>query len=71
MTMEMMANNSMDPSFDPSRLILILLLFNRRTRDCRSTQLRHCMGKGGTEFTVCQTKNSLGLPIIFRLIPAT
>ncbi len=66
MAMEMMANDSIDPTSDRDRLVLL----GRQPRERRSTHLRHCMGKGGTEFTVCQTKNSLGLPIIFRT-PAT
>ena len=66
MAMEMMANDSINPTSDRDRLLLV----GRQPRERRSTHLRHGMDQGGTEFTVCQTKISLGLPIIFRL-PAT
>ena len=58
--MEMMTNGSIHPSSEGNGL-------GRRPREHRVTPLRHGMGKGGTEFTVFQTKVSVGLPIIVSL----
>ena len=66
MAMEMMANDTTDPSSERNGL-------GRLPRERPPTRLRHCMGKGGTEFAVYQIKNSVRLPTIFQLqsTPAT
>ena len=69
MAIQMMANDSIDPTSDRNRLQLVA----RQPRERRSTHSRHRMGKGGTEFAVYQTKDSVVFPSGFQLrsTPAT
>lgn len=69
MAIQMMANDSIDPTSDRNRLLLV----RRQPRERPLTHLRHRLGKRGTEFAVYQTKNSVVFPSGFQLrsTPAT